>query len=110
MTKKTKILVVDDEEIAREYVKMALDKNTYEVIAAASGVDALVILEEHPDIDVILLDVMMPGLNGFEVIKRHQNQSHPGRHKSHYHDRHGSDKRQNNGFQPWGQRLRRKTI
>ncbi len=68
MTKKTKILVVDDEEIAREYVKMALDKNTYEVIAAASGVDALVILEEHPDIDVILLDVMMPGLNGFEVL------------------------------------------
>ena len=68
MDRKSKILVVDDEEVARQYVKLALDKEVYEVIAAAAGVDALILLEEQPDIDVLLLDIMMPGLNGFEVL------------------------------------------
>ena len=68
MDQKTKILVVDDEEVTRDYVRMVLDKKIYQVIAAASGIDALVILEEQPDIDVLLLDIMMPGLNGFELL------------------------------------------
>ncbi|MCB9422591.1 MAG: response regulator [Ardenticatenaceae bacterium] len=68
MNNKPKILVVDDEESAREFVKRVLNQSAYEVYTAVSGVDALVLLEQHPDMDVLLLDIMMPVLDGFEVL------------------------------------------
>ncbi|MCA9936828.1 MAG: response regulator, partial [Anaerolineales bacterium] len=63
-----KILIVDDEEATHIYIKRLLAREKYEVATAVSGVDALVFLEEQPNVDVILLDVMMPGLDGFEAM------------------------------------------
>jgi PAS domain S-box-containing protein len=69
MNDQAKVLVVDDEAVTRSFIKTTLGRRNCEVIAAASGTDALVVLEEDPTIDVILLDIMMPGLDGFEVLQ-----------------------------------------
>ncbi|MBK7894158.1 MAG: response regulator [Candidatus Promineifilaceae bacterium] len=69
MHDQAKILVVDDEEAARFVMKRLLEQEGYAVFTAVSGVDALIILEEHPDIDLLLLDIMMPVLNGFELLE-----------------------------------------
>ncbi|MBI4343929.1 MAG: response regulator [Candidatus Omnitrophica bacterium] len=63
---RTKILVVDDEPKIRRFLKEALELRDYEVLAAASGPEALEQLK-HQTVDVILLDVMMPVMDGYEV-------------------------------------------
>ncbi|MCR5546893.1 MAG: response regulator transcription factor [Lachnospiraceae bacterium] len=64
-----KILVVDDEARLRKLVKDFLVRENYEVIEAQDGQEALDMFMDHPDVALILLDVMMPKLNGFEVLK-----------------------------------------
>lgn len=66
---KHKILVVDDESRMRKLVKDFLAKNGYIVLEAGSGDEALDIFYEVKDISLIVLDVMMPGMNGWEVCK-----------------------------------------
>jgi signal transduction histidine kinase len=62
------VLVVDDHYPAAEMVSRLFSSNEYRVLCAYNGEDALVQAEEHLP-DLILLDVMMPGINGFEVLK-----------------------------------------
>lgn len=63
-----KILVVDDDAEISGFVSKMLIKNGYEVVVASDGEEGLrKVEEEHPD--VVLLDLMMPKLNGFEVLK-----------------------------------------
>jgi PAS domain S-box-containing protein len=69
MNRKPKILIVDDEEISRRFFMAAFSTQKYQVLTASLGEDALALLEHDPDIDVILLDIMMPGLDGFEVLE-----------------------------------------
>ncbi len=66
---KVRVLVVDDEERLRKLVRDFLIKEDYEVLEAFDGQEALEMFEEHPDIALILLDVMMPRLNGFDTLK-----------------------------------------
>jgi two-component system, response regulator YesN len=61
------ILVVDDDKDFREMLRDALEG--YEVVEAASGAEALEILRRPNDIDVVLLDVMMPGMRGTDVLR-----------------------------------------
>lgn len=64
-----KILVVDDEADVRLLCKVNLEFEGYEVIDAADGDEALQMIDaEQPDL--MLLDVMMPGLDGWEVLAR----------------------------------------
>ncbi len=63
------ILVVDDESDLRRFIFRLLTPANYNVTTASSGEDALILLEENPNFDVILLDIMMPGLDGFEVLE-----------------------------------------
>ncbi len=63
-----KLLVVDDDRAIVEMLKQKLLEEGYEVVVAFDGEEALLKLkEDNPD--VILLDLMMPRLNGFEVLK-----------------------------------------
>lgn len=62
-----KILAVDDEESIRELLAVQLKKNGYEAVTAADGREALA---KAQGTDLILLDVMMPELDGFEVCRR----------------------------------------
>ena len=63
-----KILVVDDEELTTELAKTFLEKHGFEVIIAADGEEGLKMAEnENPDL--ILLDVMLPTIDGFAVCK-----------------------------------------
>lgn len=64
-----RILVVDDIERNRKTLRAALWREPVEVLEASSGVEALELLEEH-DPDLVLLDVMMPGMDGFETARR----------------------------------------
>ncbi len=69
MEKTIKILVVDDESRMRKLVRDFLVKNGYDVIEAGDGEEALDKFYADKDISLIILDVMMPKLNGFEVCK-----------------------------------------
>ena len=66
-----RILVVEDEATIRDFVVINLERSGYEVTAAENGEEALRIFEENNgDFDVALLDVMMPGIDGFSVCKQ----------------------------------------
>jgi len=64
-----KILVVDDESRMRKLVKDFLVKSDYDVIEAGDGSEALDIFFEDKDIALILLDVMMPKIDGWQVCR-----------------------------------------
>jgi two-component system, OmpR family, alkaline phosphatase synthesis response regulator PhoP len=66
---KEKILIVEDEEDIRELIHFHLFKNKYEVLEASNGSDAIKMTrEENPDL--LLLDIMIPELDGIEVCKK----------------------------------------
>ncbi|HLG76280.1 MAG TPA: response regulator transcription factor [Ktedonobacteraceae bacterium] len=62
------ILIVDDEPRIRDFVRMNLELEHYRVIEAANGVEALDQLREHLP-DLVILDVMMPEMDGFETLR-----------------------------------------
>ena len=70
-----KILVVDDESRMRKLVKDFLVKQNYEVLEAGDGSAALDLFFEHQDIALIILDVMMPKMDGWQVCKEIRNYS-----------------------------------
>jgi two-component system response regulator MprA len=65
-----KILVVDDERAVRDSLRRALELEGYEIELAADGNEALVRLESSDEPDAIILDVLMPGVDGLEVCRR----------------------------------------
>ena len=65
-----KILVVDDERAVRESLRRALELEGYEIELAADGREALDRLEGDTEPDAMILDVLMPGVDGLEVCRR----------------------------------------
>src|SRR5213592_4125219 len=65
-----RILVVDDEPAVRESLRRALSLEGYDVDLAADGAEALDAVAGHADPDAILLDVLMPRVDGLEVARR----------------------------------------
>ena len=63
-----KILVVEDDERIRTAVRLALEKEGWEVFEAASGEEALEIFKNQI-CDIVLIDIMLPGIDGFEVCR-----------------------------------------
>lgn len=61
------ILLVDDDPEVRETSAEMLEELGYRVMAAASGFEALAKLEQHPELDVMVTDVRMPGMSGLEL-------------------------------------------
>src|SRR6516162_2122049 len=64
----SKLLIVDDEEMNREGLARHLQRHDYEVTGARSGREAIELLGKRR-FDLVLLDIMMPGMNGLEVLK-----------------------------------------
>ncbi|MCT2536998.1 response regulator transcription factor [Aquibacillus koreensis] len=63
-----KIMLIDDDEDLKEVLRLYLEKNNYTVLTACDELDALAVLEQTPP-DLIVLDVMMPHLDGFELCQ-----------------------------------------
>ncbi len=65
-----KVLVLEDESSIRSFIVINLRRAGYEVVEAETGEEALEKLDHHRDTRVALLDVMLPGIDGFEVCRR----------------------------------------
>ena len=63
------VLVVDDSELNRDMLSRRLERRGFHVVLAAGGAEALEIVERTP-LEAVLLDVMMPGMDGWQVLSR----------------------------------------
>lgn len=66
---KGKILVCDDEKEILEILELYLEKEGYEIIKAKDGLDGIEKVKENTDIDLAILDIMMPRADGYKVVK-----------------------------------------
>ena len=64
------VLVADDEPHIGRIIKMKLEQGPFRVTLAYDGQEAIDALESQPDIDLVLLDLMMPNLSGLDVLAR----------------------------------------
>ena len=64
----TRILAIDDEESITQFLKMGLEAEGYEVITASEGVTGIQLAEKWKP-DVAIVDIMMPGMDGYEVCR-----------------------------------------
>ena len=60
-----KLLIIDDEELIRNVIKEYAELENYETLEASNGIEALTLINEIKDIDMIVLDIMMPKMDGF---------------------------------------------
>ena len=65
-----KVLIVEDEEVIRAFVLLNLQRAGYNASVAGSGEEGLAVLSAERDFDIVLLDVMLPGIDGFETCRR----------------------------------------
>ncbi len=70
-----KILIVDDEEIIRDLLEKAFKREGYDPYIAKDAEEALSLLEQVNDINVMFLDLKLPGMNGIELCKLIRNEN-----------------------------------
>src|SRR5882762_4408102 len=64
-----RILIVDDEEVLRDVLDAVLRREHFDVVMAASGEEALSVLDEDENIDLVILDIMLPGISGIDTLR-----------------------------------------
>lgn len=64
-----KVLVCDDEVLIRNVIKEYLKLENYQVLEAENGIDAVKIMKENNNIDLIIMDIMMPKMDGYQAIR-----------------------------------------
>ena len=69
MEEKIKILIVDDEPDIRTVLRLMLEAKGYEVYDEPSGMDAVGFMKTNKDVDLIIMDIMMPGISGVEACR-----------------------------------------
>ncbi len=74
----TRILVVDDDEFARFLIKSVLEQDGHEILFAKDGIEAAV-EARSPEIDLIVMDMNMPRMTGFEAIRQIKSNEHPSK-------------------------------
>lgn len=69
-SKKFKILIVDDDETSEMLISIAVRSISYEVLKVRTGTDAIETCRSNPDIDLIMMDIKMPEMDGYEATRR----------------------------------------
>ena len=64
-----RVLIVEDEEDIRDFIVINLKRAGFEVVEAESGEEALAIIHSEKNLDIMLLDIMLPGIDGYKVLK-----------------------------------------
>jgi len=64
-----RVLIVDDEEVLRDVLETVLQREDFDVVLAASGEEALSVLDGDDAIDLVILDVMLPGISGIDTLR-----------------------------------------
>jgi DNA-binding NtrC family response regulator len=64
-----RILIVDDEEVLRDVLEVVLRREGFDIVTAASGEEALSVLDGEEDVDLVILDVMLPGISGIDTLR-----------------------------------------
>ena len=64
-----RVLVVEDNDMNMQLVEYLLEEGGYQIVKAASGEDALSIAREGPPVDLILMDIHLPGIDGLSVVR-----------------------------------------
>ncbi|MEA2164554.1 MAG: hypothetical protein QOK37_2681 [Thermoanaerobaculia bacterium] len=64
-----RILIVDDEEVLRDVLDAVLRREGFEIVMAASGEEALAVLDVDDNIDLVILDIMLPGISGIDTLR-----------------------------------------
>jgi CheY-like chemotaxis protein len=70
IAKKLKILLAEDDEISRNYISIILNDYTAELLQAKTGTEAVELCRKNYDIDLILMDIKMPEMNGYETTQK----------------------------------------
>jgi CheY-like chemotaxis protein len=68
--KNLKILIAEDEETSDLLITTMLKKNNHEILHVKTGIDAIEACHKNPDIDLILMDIRMPGMGGYEATRQ----------------------------------------
>lgn len=66
----SRVLILEDEDGIRSFINVNLKRNGFEVVEASTGEEALKKIENEKNIDVAVLDVMLPGISGFDVCRK----------------------------------------
>jgi len=64
------VLIVEDNPISATVLEHTLDKHGYETLTAHDGEQALTFLESHPEIELVITDLVMPKTNGVELVEK----------------------------------------
>lgn len=64
-----KLLIIEDEVHIQKLIQMVLEKSEFSVLIASNGEEGLRLLMENPDVEVVLLDILMPGIDGLKVLR-----------------------------------------
>jgi PAS domain S-box-containing protein len=68
--KNLKILIAEDDETSERFISMTVNKFSKEILEVRNGIETVEICRTNPDLDLILMDIQMPGLNGHEAIRQ----------------------------------------
>jgi len=68
--KNLKILIAEDDEVTEKFLSIAVQKFGKEIIKVKTGIDAVEVCCNNPDIDLVLMDIKMPEMDGYEAIRQ----------------------------------------
>lgn len=68
--KNLKILIAEDDEVSEIFLSSAVRKFGKEIITVKTGIDAVEVCCNNPDIDLVLMDIKMPEMDGYEAIRQ----------------------------------------
>ncbi|MGF7141535.1 response regulator [Roseimarinus sediminis] len=68
--RKLKILIAEDDETSRNYISLILKDYCAELLETGTGIETVELCRNHKDIDLILMDIQMPGINGYEATRQ----------------------------------------